>query len=86
MKQFKPISFSKTQAKRELKDFWALLNDPARPELKERNDILPFFTAHEQLTGYSGWKTRKTLSRTCNDLAFMRSNTSAFLSWAETSS
>ena len=54
MKQFKAISFSKKQARRELKDFWALLNDPARPELKERDDILPFFTAHEQLIALMG--------------------------------
>ena len=45
MKQFKAISFSKKQARRELEDFRVLLNDPAKPELKEREDILPFFTS-----------------------------------------
>jgi Domain of unknown function (DUF4263) len=54
MKQFKVVSFSKQQARRELKDFRALLNDPAKPELKEREDILPFFTAHEQLIALTG--------------------------------
>jgi hypothetical protein len=49
MKQFKTISFSKKQARRELNEFKDLLNDPAKPELKEREDILPFFAAHEQL-------------------------------------
>jgi hypothetical protein len=54
MKQFKAISFSKQRARRELNDFKALLNDPAKPELKEREDILPFFTAHEQLITLMG--------------------------------
>jgi hypothetical protein len=57
MKQFKVISFSKQQARRELTDFRALLNDPAKPELKEREDILPFFTPHEHAAGtiLGGW-------------------------------
>jgi Domain of unknown function (DUF4263) len=54
MKQFKTINFSKKQARRELKEFRGLLNDPAKPELKEREDILPFFTAHEQLISLMG--------------------------------
>ncbi len=49
MKQFRAVSFSRKQARRELKEFALLLNDPFRPELKERDDILPFFAAHEQL-------------------------------------
>jgi hypothetical protein len=49
MKQFKPASFSRKQARRELEEFAALLHDPLRPELNERTDILPFFAAHEQL-------------------------------------
>ncbi len=49
MKQFKTASFSRRQARRELEEFAVLLNDPLRPELKERTDILPFFATHEQL-------------------------------------
>jgi Domain of unknown function (DUF4263) len=54
MKQFKTISFSKKHAKQELKEFRDLLKDPAKPELKEREDILPFFAAHEQLISLMG--------------------------------
>jgi hypothetical protein len=54
MKQFKTISFSKKQAKEELKEFRDLLNSPAKLELKEREDILPFFAAHEQLISLMG--------------------------------
>jgi hypothetical protein len=54
MKQFKTISLSKKQAKSELKDFKALLDDPTRPQLSERDDILPFFAAHEQLIALMG--------------------------------
>jgi hypothetical protein len=50
MKQFKTARFSGKQASQELKEFALLLNDPLRPELKERDDILPFFAAHEQVT------------------------------------
>jgi hypothetical protein len=49
VKQFKAASFSRKQASQELKEFALLLNDPLRPELRERDDILPFFAAHEQL-------------------------------------
>jgi hypothetical protein len=49
MIQFKTISFSKKQARRELNEFKDLLNDPAKPKLKQREDILPFFAALEQL-------------------------------------
>jgi len=52
MKQFRTISFSKREARRELKEFRDLLDDPAKPELNEREDILPFFAAHEQLSGF----------------------------------
>ena len=54
MKQFKTISFSKKQARRELNEFKELLHDPVNPELKEREDILPFFAAHEQLIPLMG--------------------------------
>jgi hypothetical protein len=49
MKQFKTASFNKKLAWNELIEFGRLLNDPLRPELRERSDILPFFAAHEQL-------------------------------------
>jgi Domain of unknown function (DUF4263) len=54
MKQFNSIKLSKTEAKNELAEFKALLNDSAKPELKERVDILPFFAAHEQLIALMG--------------------------------
>ena len=54
MKQFKSVTPSKSQAKNELKEFKALLNDPTKPELSERDDILPFFAAHERLIALMG--------------------------------
>jgi hypothetical protein len=49
MKQFKAANFSRKRARQELKEFAHLLNDPLKPELRERDDILPFFSAREQL-------------------------------------
>ncbi len=54
MKQFKSIILNKKQARIELKEFKALLDDPTKPELDERKDILPFFAAREQLIALIG--------------------------------
>jgi hypothetical protein len=54
MKNFRSVTLNKARAKRELREFKALLDDPARPELKERDDILPFFEDHEQLIALMG--------------------------------
>ena len=54
MKQFKTINFSKKQARQDLKEFRELLDDPAKPELKERENILPFFASHEHLIALMG--------------------------------
>ncbi|MFO0954151.1 MAG: DUF4263 domain-containing protein [Isosphaeraceae bacterium] len=49
-----PLSLNKQQVKADLNAFRALLNDPARPNLKERRDILPFFKARPHLCGFMG--------------------------------
>ena len=54
MKLFKNVILDKSRARKELKEFKTLLDDPTRPELKEREDILPFFAAHEQLLALMG--------------------------------
>ncbi len=54
MKHFKSISLNKTQARKELDEFKALLDDPAKQHLKEEDDILPFFAAREQLIALMG--------------------------------
>jgi len=54
MKQFKSITLNKVQARKELNEFRKLLDNPFKQELKERDDILPFFAAHEQLIALMG--------------------------------
>ncbi len=54
MKQFKSITLSKTLAREELDEFKALLDDPSKQELKEKDDILPFFACREQLIALMG--------------------------------
>lgn len=47
-----PLSLNKQQVKADLKAFHALLNDPAKPSLEERRDILPFFRARPHLCAF----------------------------------
>ena len=54
MKQFRPITLIKKQARKELEQFKALLDDAEKQELSERNDLLPFFAEHEQLIALMG--------------------------------
>ena len=49
-----PITINKKQLKNELKAFNHLLNDPTRAELKENQDILPFFDANKNLCAFMG--------------------------------
>jgi hypothetical protein len=48
------LSIDKAQVKSDLRAFKALLDDPDRPVLKEREDILPFFRARPHLCGFIG--------------------------------
>jgi len=48
------IKLSKSEARKELAEFGALLSDPSRPELTEKADLLPFFASHEQLIALLG--------------------------------
>jgi hypothetical protein len=54
MKQFKTIALSMSQVKKDLNELKRLLNDPAKPSLSEKNDILPFFNDHEHISGFMG--------------------------------
>ena len=54
MNPFSTLSLNKKQVRAELAEFRDLLNDPARPNLKERDDILPFFKARSQLSAFIG--------------------------------
>lgn len=54
MNPFHTLAINKKQVKLDLDDFRDLLNDPARPNLKERDDILPFFKKHPQLSAFIG--------------------------------
>jgi hypothetical protein len=49
-----PLSLSKKQLKDDLREFEALLNDPNKPNLDEKRDILPFFDAHPHLCAFIG--------------------------------
>jgi Domain of unknown function (DUF4263) len=49
-----PITINKKHLKNELKAFNHLLNDPTRAELKENQDILPFFDANKNLCAFMG--------------------------------
>ena len=48
------LSLSKTQVKADLKALRALLDDPKKPDLHERNDILPFFKDRPHLCAFMG--------------------------------
>lgn len=52
MKQFDTLPFSVEQCRAELAEFQALLS--ANPELKESQDILPFFRARRHLAAFLG--------------------------------
>jgi hypothetical protein len=47
-------SLNKKQVKEDLKAFNELLSNPARPNLKEKQDILPFFRARPHLCAFMG--------------------------------
>jgi hypothetical protein len=47
-------SLDKKQVRADLKAFRSLLEDPARPDLSEAKDILPFFRARPQLCAFMG--------------------------------
>jgi hypothetical protein len=49
-----PVTINKKDLKAEMKAFKDLLNDPNRPELKERQDILPFFDSNKNLCAFMG--------------------------------
>jgi len=49
-----PLALSKKQVKDDLKAFKALLNDPSKPDLEERRDILPFFRSRPHLCAFMG--------------------------------
>jgi hypothetical protein len=49
-----PVTINRTQLKKELKEFKSLLNNKKKPELKERQDILPFFDKSKNLCAYMG--------------------------------
>ena len=50
MASFAPLSLSKKQVRGDLKEFKALLDDPNKPDLSEKQHILPFFKAHPHLS------------------------------------
>jgi hypothetical protein len=54
MAAFTTVSLSKAQIKDDLKAFKALLSDPAKPDLEERADILPFFRRRPHLCALMG--------------------------------
>ena len=59
MKQLKSITLNKTLARQKLDEFRALLDDPSKRELKEKEDNFPFFACHEQLIVLMGsYKTK----------------------------
>ncbi len=49
-----PLSLKTKQVKDDLRAFKALLNDPNKPDLEERRDILPFFKARPHLCAFMG--------------------------------
>jgi hypothetical protein len=54
MAAFTTLSLSKKQVKDDLKAFKALLDDPNKPSLGEKNDILPFFNARPHICAFMG--------------------------------
>src|SRR3954447_26790352 len=48
------LSLSKKQVKADLKELRALLHDPKKPNLREREDILPFFRGQPHLCAFMG--------------------------------
>ena len=54
MKLFDTFTLSKRRARKELREFKDLLDDPARTSLSEEEDILPFFRSHRHLAALIG--------------------------------
>jgi hypothetical protein len=69
MTPFTTLTVNKRQVKADLKEFEELLNDPDKPELDERSDILPFFRSHHHLSAFMGFYNPLITSRN-TELAF----------------